>query len=67
MAKTLNVLDISGEITVSFPSEHVLLITLNRPKALNAMTPQMENDITRIFNWLDQEAELWRVSLSHFP
>lgn len=51
----------SEEIKVSFPAEHILLITLNRPKALNAMTPDMDADIDRILTWVEDEPSIWYV------
>ena len=48
-------------IKVSFPAEHVLLITLNRPKALNAMTPEMDASIDRILTWAEEEPGIWCV------
>ena len=47
------------EIIVSLPAPHVLLLTLNRPKALNAVSPQMSDNIDRILNWAEQEGEIW--------
>ena len=52
----------SDEIVVSFPQEHVMLLTLNRPKALNAITPTMNADIKNILNWFDEEPSLWYVA-----
>ncbi|KAG2141069.1 ClpP/crotonase-like domain-containing protein [Suillus clintonianus] len=51
----------SDELQVSFPQEHVLLMTLNRPRHLNAMTPQLTTDIAAILNWFDDESSLWVV------
>jgi enoyl-CoA hydratase/carnithine racemase len=51
----------SDEVKVSFPAERVLLLTLNRPKYLNAMTPQMEHDIKTVLNWFESEPSLWWV------
>ena len=51
----------SDEIKVSFPQEHVMLLTLNRPKSLNAITPTMTSDIHNIMNWFDDEPSLWYV------
>jgi enoyl-CoA hydratase/carnithine racemase len=58
---TLNLPPHSDEVKVSFPTERVLLLTLNRPQALNAMTPQMENDIKTVLNWFESEPSLWYV------
>ncbi|TEB18552.1 enoyl-CoA hydratase/carnithine racemase [Coprinellus micaceus] len=49
----------SEQLLVSFPAEHVLLLTLNRPKQLNAMTPQMQNDLKQVLNWFEDEPSLW--------
>jgi enoyl-CoA hydratase/carnithine racemase len=49
----------SNEVVLSFPVEHVLLITLNRPKSLNAMTPTMSADMMNVLDWFDDEAALW--------
>ena len=38
-----------------------MLLTFNRPKALNALTFTMEEDINRILNWFDNEPSLWFV------
>ncbi|KAF8799906.1 enoyl-CoA hydratase [Phlegmacium glaucopus] len=51
----------SSELKVAFPVEHVLLLTFNRPKSLNAMTPQMTNDLKMVLNWFEEEPELWVV------
>ncbi|PCH34085.1 enoyl-CoA hydratase/carnithine racemase [Wolfiporia cocos MD-104 SS10] len=51
----------SGEIKVAFPREHVMLLTFNRPKSLNAMTPTMRDDIHRLLEWFDDEPSLWVV------
>ena len=51
----------SEEIQVVFPREHVMILAFNRPKALNAMTPTMAEDIKRILDWFDEEPSLWCV------
>lgn len=51
----------SEELKVSFPQEHVMLMTLNRPRHLNAMTPQLTASIATILNWFDEEPSLWWV------
>ncbi|RDB15694.1 Enoyl-CoA-hydratase [Hypsizygus marmoreus] len=51
----------SEEINVAFPANHVLLLTLNRPKSLNAMTPRMTADLERILDWFETESQLWVV------
>ncbi|THU97150.1 ClpP/crotonase [Dendrothele bispora CBS 962.96] len=49
----------SSFVQVSFPEEHVLLLTLNRPKSLNAMTPEMTRDIDCLLTWFMDEPALW--------
>lgn len=39
----------------------MLLLTMNRPNALNAMTPVMEADINALLNWFEEEPSLWSV------
>ncbi|KJA28330.1 hypothetical protein HYPSUDRAFT_33681 [Hypholoma sublateritium FD-334 SS-4] len=51
----------STEVKVSFPEEHILLLALNRPKFLNAMTPQMSEDLKNLLDWFEDEASLWVV------
>lgn len=48
-------------LKVSFPQDHVMLITLNRPNNLNAITPQLTKDIATILNWFDDQTSLWYV------
>ncbi|CAI4214373.1 unnamed protein product [Parascedosporium putredinis] len=43
---------------VSFPAPHVLLVTLNRPKQLNAIHTQQHHDLARLFEWFDVEPTL---------
>ncbi|KDR85919.1 hypothetical protein GALMADRAFT_235082 [Galerina marginata CBS 339.88] len=51
----------SNEVKVAFPVDHVLLLTFNRPKTLNAMTPQMSEDLKKLLDWFEDEADLWVV------
>ncbi|KZS93380.1 enoyl-CoA hydratase/carnithine racemase [Sistotremastrum niveocremeum HHB9708] len=46
-------------LTLSYPADHVLLLTMNRPKQLNAMTPSLSKDIGRVLSWFDDEPTLW--------
>ncbi|KAI0652368.1 enoyl-CoA hydratase/carnithine racemase [Trametes meyenii] len=54
----------SDEIKVAFPQEHVLLLTFNRPKSLNAVTPTMTDDIKAVLDWFDEEPSLWIVVIT---
>lgn len=51
----------TDSIKVSFPAEHVLLIAFNRPKSLNAMTPDMNDSIGTVLEWFENESSLWYV------
>ncbi|OJA08881.1 hypothetical protein AZE42_01729 [Rhizopogon vesiculosus] len=54
----------SDALKVSFPQEHVMFMTLNRPRHLNAMTPQLTTDIAAILNWFDDQSSLWVVVIT---
>lgn len=43
---------------VSFPAPHVLLVTLNRPKALNAIPRPQHFALERLWAWYDEEPSL---------
>lgn len=49
----------SEEVLVSFPQEHVMLLVLNRPRSLNAMTPTMDKDLSVLLDWFEDEPSLW--------
>ncbi|KAJ3862870.1 enoyl-CoA hydratase [Lentinula novae-zelandiae] len=49
----------SKQLMVSFPDEHVMLLTLNRPQSRNAMTPQMQRDLETVLDWFSEESGLW--------
>ena len=42
----------------SIPVPHVLLVTLNRPKQLNAIHVQQHKELTHLFEWFDAEPSL---------
>ena len=54
----------SDAVKVAFPAEHVLLLSMNRPKSLNAMSFDMEQDLRTLMDWFDEEPSLWFDSLS---
>ncbi|KAI0962350.1 hypothetical protein AcV7_001214 [Taiwanofungus camphoratus] len=60
----LNPLTHSNEVLIDFPQEHVMLLTFNRPKSLNAMTPTMKEDINNVLTWFDNEPTLWVVIIT---
>ncbi|KAJ7754487.1 enoyl-CoA hydratase/carnithine racemase [Mycena metata] len=64
MSPPSTVPSVSEEVLVSFPKDHVLLLTLHRPKSLNALTPQMTEDLRRVLNWFEDEPSLWVVVIT---
>ena len=44
--------------TLAFPSTHILLVTLNRPKALNCINAPGHAELDAIWTWLDNEPSL---------
>ncbi|KAK0467584.1 enoyl-CoA hydratase/carnithine racemase [Armillaria novae-zelandiae] len=48
----------SSELILAFPSRHVLLLTLNRPNALNSVT------LCAVLDWFEREKELWVLVLT---
>ncbi|OSX66978.1 hypothetical protein POSPLADRAFT_1072124 [Postia placenta MAD-698-R-SB12] len=54
----------SEEVKVSFPRDHVMLLMFNRPRALNAMTPTMRQDVCTLLDWFDKEPSLWVVVIT---
>lgn len=43
---------------VSSPAPHILLITLNRPKQLNALRREMHYRLDKLFTWFENEPKL---------
>ena len=48
--------------TISFPAQHVLLVTINRPKAMNSIPISGHEDGMALWKWYDQEPSL-RVAI----
>jgi len=45
-------------VIVSFPAPHVLLVTLNRTKQLNAIPSTQHGPLAALFEWYDEEPHL---------
>lgn len=56
--------EVGSHLILTTPARHVLQMTLNRPKQLNAMTDAMEADICRVFEWFETEPSLWVIILA---
>ncbi|BGP58010.1 hypothetical protein JCM8202_001752 [Rhodotorula sphaerocarpa] len=52
---------VGSHLVVQFPAPKVLLLRLNRPEALNAMTADLEADLCKMFDWFEEENSLWVV------
>jgi enoyl-CoA hydratase/carnithine racemase len=52
---------LSNQIQASHAAPHVLLILLNRPEAMNAMSREMEASLTLLLNWFQDNVEYWCV------
>ncbi|KAI8982055.1 ClpP/crotonase-like domain-containing protein [Mycotypha africana] len=44
---------------LSVPEPHVLLITINRPKQLNALNPAANWELHHLINWAEEEESIW--------
>lgn len=43
---------------LSFPTPHILLVTLNRPKAMNSIPFVLHWQMHSLFTWFDREPEM---------
>ncbi|KAF9654148.1 enoyl-CoA hydratase/carnithine racemase [Thelephora ganbajun] len=55
---------LSNQIQASHAAPHVLLILLNRPEAMNAMSREMEASLTLLLNWFQDNDDYWVAVLS---
>lgn len=46
---------------LSEPEPHVLLITINRPKQFNALSPDANFEMSRILDWAEDEPNVWCI------
>ena len=53
--------ELSNQIQAAHAAPHVLLILLNRPEAMNAMSMEMEAGLTRLLNWFQDSDDYWCV------
>jgi len=53
--------ELSNQIQVTHAAPHVLLILLNRPEAMNAMSREMETGLNLLLNWFQGNDDYWCV------
>jgi len=51
-------------VKLSIPTDHILVITLNRPRSLNAVSPELAEELRRALAWFDNEPEFWVAILT---
>jgi enoyl-CoA hydratase/carnithine racemase len=44
---------------ISFPQEHIIQVTLNRPEKLNSINKATSREIAEIWECFDQDESLW--------
>ncbi|KAI8063319.1 ClpP/crotonase-like domain-containing protein [Gongronella butleri] len=54
----------SKELILSMPVPHVLLVTINRPKNFNSIHPALNNEMDAVFNWAEQEDNVWCIIIT---
>lgn len=58
-------LPVVGEhLILSIPAPKILMVKMNRPRQLNAMSWGMEKDMAKVFDWFDQQPSLWAAILT---
>ena len=58
----------SESFLLSYPAPHILLLTINRPKARNSIHYQAHWDADAILNWFDAEPSLRKIhSIPIYP
>ncbi|GJE96753.1 enoyl-CoA hydratase/carnithine racemase [Phanerochaete sordida] len=51
-------------VRLSVPTEHVLLVAMARPKALNVFNEQMEDEMRQVLEWAEQDKDVWTMVLT---
>ncbi|GAA5826911.1 hypothetical protein JCM11251_002156 [Rhodosporidiobolus azoricus] len=55
---------VGPHLVVSVPQPKTLLLRLNRPEALNAMTDELEGDLCKVLDWFEEETSLWVIVIT---
>lgn len=56
----------SEHLDLSFPQPRVLLVRIAREKQLNALTPKLQQELSQVFDWFDEEVRLHNLSITAF-
>lgn len=58
-------LPVVGEhLILSIPAPRILMVKMNRPRQLNAMSFEMEQDMAKTFDWFEEQPSLWVAILT---
>ncbi|KAI8373603.1 ClpP/crotonase-like domain-containing protein [Choanephora cucurbitarum] len=49
---------------LSIPEPHILLITINRVKQYNALSPAANWELHHLFNWAEEQDDIWCIILT---
>lgn len=52
---------VGDHLVVTFPAPKTLVLRMNRPSALNAMTRGMEDDLERMLDWAEETPSVWVI------
>jgi enoyl-CoA hydratase/carnithine racemase len=55
---------VGEHLILSTPAPHILMMKMNRPRQLNAMSYGMEQDMKKTLEWFEEEPSLWVVILT---
>ena len=55
---------VGEHLILSLPAPRILMVKMNRPKQLNAMSWEMEQDMAKAFDWYEQQPSLWCAILT---
>ncbi|KDE05425.1 hypothetical protein MVLG_04220 [Microbotryum lychnidis-dioicae p1A1 Lamole] len=50
---------VGDHLVITYPMDKVMQLRLNKPKALNAMDDNMEDDLKNVLDWFEEEPSLW--------
>ncbi|UZJ52430.1 hypothetical protein CBS101457_001750 [Exobasidium rhododendri] len=55
---------VGEHLILSTPAPHIIMMKMNRPKQLNAMSYEMERDMKKVLDWVEEEPSVWVVILT---